>query len=184
MKNLYRSIVLTMALVAPMVSGAATFTLTNSAGADFPGTNNLGNSTNSGASTRLPSSGVFTDTWNFLVGAGGGGSTAGSVINISNAAVANIINMSAKVDGVSFTPIASSSVVNAFTYFVPTMAAGSHTFSVTGDVQPVGNGASYGGTLTIGSPPTSAVPVPAAVWLFGSALVGLMGVSGRKKTLS
>ncbi len=29
---------------------------------------------------------------------------------------------------------------------------------------------------------TSAVPVPAAVWLFGSALMGLIGVSRRKST--
>lgn len=28
---------------------------------------------------------------------------------------------------------------------------------------------------------TSAVPVPAAVWLFGSGLIGLAGVAGRKK---
>ena len=27
---------------------------------------------------------------------------------------------------------------------------------------------------------TSAVPVPAAVWLFGSGLVGLFGLAGRK----
>ena len=28
---------------------------------------------------------------------------------------------------------------------------------------------------------TSAVPVPAAVWLFGSGLIGLIGVARRKK---
>ena len=30
--------------------------------------------------------------------------------------------------------------------------------------------------------PVSQVPVPGTVWLFGSALIGLMGVSNRKKT--
>jgi hypothetical protein len=30
-------------------------------------------------------------------------------------------------------------------------------------------------------PPVSAVPVPAAVWLFGSGLIGLIGVARRKK---
>ena len=37
---------------------------------------------------------------------------------------------------------------------------------------------SFGGTLT----PVSAIPVPAAVWLFGSGLVGLAGVARRRKT--
>jgi len=35
------------------------------------------------------------------------------------------------------------------------------------------------GTLTYGD--VSAVPVPAAVWLFGSGLVGLVGIARRKK---
>jgi hypothetical protein len=41
------------------------------------------------------------------------------------------------------------------------------------------------GTLTIngngGSPPPPPVPLPAAVWLFGSGLMGLVGVSRRRK---
>ncbi len=36
------------------------------------------------------------------------------------------------------------------------------------------------GTLTYGVPAVSAVPVPAAVWLFGSGLLGLVGVARRK----
>ena len=35
----------------------------------------------------------------------------------------------------------------------------------------------YGSYLVMGSP----VPVPAAVWLFGSGLLGLIGIMGRKK---
>ena len=42
---------------------------------------------------------------------------------------------------------------------------------------------SYGAISATGSevPPPSAVPVPAAVWLFGSGLLGLVGVARRKK---
>ncbi len=64
----------------------------------------------------------------------------------------------------------------------------SSTFSLTYDAivpqaDPSGfGGAAYGINIT-GSvtPHPSAVPVPAAVWLFGSGLVGLVGVARRKK---
>jgi hypothetical protein len=36
--------------------------------------------------------------------------------------------------------------------------------------------------LTAFSPAGTVVPIPAAVWLFGSSLVGLIGISRRKKT--
>jgi hypothetical protein len=37
------------------------------------------------------------------------------------------------------------------------------------------------GTLTITGNSTAPVPLPAAVWLFGSGLMGLVGVSRRRK---
>ena len=40
----------------------------------------------------------------------------------------------------------------------------------------------YVGTIDGFTAPVSAVPVPAAVWLFGSGLVGLAGVARRRKT--
>lgn len=43
-----------------------------------------------------------------------------------------------------------------------------------------GFNASFGGTAVVSS--VSAVPVPAAVWLFGSGLLGLVGVARRKKS--
>ncbi len=36
--------------------------------------------------------------------------------------------------------------------------------------------------MVVGVSDASAVPLPAAVWLFGSALMGLVGVSRRKST--
>lgn len=41
-----------------------------------------------------------------------------------------------------------------------------------------GGGGSGGGPIFV--PPPSAVPIPAAVWLFGSGLLGLIGVSRRR----
>jgi hypothetical protein len=43
-----------------------------------------------------------------------------------------------------------------------------------------GFNASFGGTAVVSS--VSAVPIPAAVWLFGSGLLGLVGVARRKKS--
>ena len=48
--------------------------------------------------------------------------------------------------------------------------------------------ASFNGTVSAnGAIPAngtfSAIPVPAAIWLFGSGLLGLVGISGRKKTV-
>jgi len=41
---------------------------------------------------------------------------------------------------------------------------------------------SHDAQVTTGEPP-AAVPVPAAVWLFGSGLIGLVGISRRKKSV-
>lgn len=60
----------------------------------------------------------------------------------------------------------------------------------TGDAYLVGHHTVQGGDfaglpITLGfsanDPPVSAVPVPAAIWLFGSGLIGLIGLVRRKK---
>jgi hypothetical protein len=53
-------------------------------------------------------------------------------------------------------------------------------YSATGAVT-VGAGSVTGGVGCSGSTPPPAVPLPAAAWLFGSALLGLVGVARRKK---
>ncbi len=55
------------------------------------------------------------------------------------------------------------------------LGAGDYVLAFSGDIP-----ASYtGGGVITGSVSIAAVPVPAAVWLFGSALVGLFGVRRR-----
>jgi hypothetical protein len=49
------------------------------------------------------------------------------------------------------------------------------------DVVVGANSGSQFGILSIQASAVNAVPVPAAVWLFGSALMGLTGISRRKK---
>lgn len=50
----------------------------------------------------------------------------------------------------------------------------------TGDFHSQGAGIGYNG-FSFDITPVTAVPVPAAVWLFGSGLLGLVGVARRKK---
>lgn len=57
---------------------------------------------------------------------------------------------------------------------------GNECFSLSTDCQPV-TSAWFGGGSD-GERPPSNIPVPAAVWLFGSGLLGLVGVARRKKS--
>lgn len=180
MKNLYKSALLTVALAIPMVSGAATVTNEFNLGA-FPGTANFGDSTAQGGAreTKLPTVGdSFIDNWNFkVVSANSGGEAQ---LSLTNIAVGRFQNLAAEILNVA----TLAKVVPTYytTGLFASLANGDYVLRVTGTVgaEPT----SYSGTLEIDGPGATNVPVPAAVWLFGSALVGLMGVSGRKKTLS
>ena len=55
------------------------------------------------------------------------------------------------------------------------IAAGNYYALVTGN--PTG---SSGGSYTVAMAALTPVPVPASVWLFGSGLLGLVGVTRRK----
>jgi len=65
----------------------------------------------------------------------------------------------------SFTP-----KLNAYYNFDPETGYGKISAGVSGGV-----------SITYDYTPVSAVPVPAAVWLFGSGLLGLVGIARRKK---
>jgi len=62
------------------------------------------------------------------------------------------------------------------------MTGHSPAINSLGEPVPVGSMSGFPDTLTISEAGVSAVPVPAAVWLYGSALAGLIGVS-RKRDL-
>jgi len=59
------------------------------------------------------------------------------------------------------------------------LTGGAPTNPTTGSYAGVG-GNVRGFTLTVGAAEVSQVPVPAAIWLFGSGLVGLVGIQRRK----
>jgi len=183
MKNLYRSIVLGMFMATPMLSGAATFDLGH-----FPGSAAFGNADpNDGPIApfnQLPTSGNFADSWNFVVSANNGGSSNVSVTGIG---ALNVLNLDAVITGagtsISFLPLFENVTHKIIGVTFGTLLSGNYTLHVNGTANGALSNHSYSGNLTIAQPgETGAVPVPAALWLFGSALVGLMGVSGRKKT--
>ena len=56
-------------------------------------------------------------------------------------------------------------------------------FSTDDGIQAIGDKSYYFYAWAVQSGDVSAVPVPAAVWLFGSGLLGLIGVAKRKKDI-
>ncbi len=171
MKKIVRSIVLGMCVAAPMITEAATYTVTPNPIVTSASFNSQG-----------PVNGAFSDTWKFTVGSNSGGNS--SVTNASFSSNGAISNFAAVIDNaINFTlstqSLGGGNVLTLLSGSFGSLSVGAHTLVVSGNA----SNASYGGNIVIDSAP-SGVPVPAAIWLFGSALVGLMGVSGRKKTLS
>jgi len=136
-----------------------------------------------------PTKGVTTgSTAAGLLGSYGAGLKNGAindnwVFNIADAAMVNIIlnvqefinstvNLTVKLDGVLI------SFDNAGLWsFNGAETAGNHTINIFGTVK--NNGTTKSNIdINVGQ---SAVPVPGAIWLFGSALLGLVGLRTGKK---
>lgn len=124
-------------------------------------------------------SGAFTDTYNFSAPSNNGIGVSGTnvAVTFSGFAYGLIQNFAATLDGHLLNPSNSTTYNGPVTLFtqllsgsLPGSAAGSHVLTFTG----TGNG-SYGGSIAVAQ-----TPIPAAVWLFGSALMGLTGISRRK----
>jgi len=74
-----------------------------------------------------------------------------------------------------------SFILATLTFLVDALAPGSSTVVSIDTVYAVGDG--FGSALTLDGTSgavINAVPVPAAVWLFGSGLIGLIGIARRK----
>lgn len=140
-------------------------------------TKDLGMVTNNANIGRNNIAGSFEDTYHFqLAGKNGAavsltnsfiikGKNKSGFINDFKATLDNIPLVLKYTKGNNFQLLATDPFL--------VLAKGIHQLVVTGDA---GKSASYGGSLQV-----SPVPVPAAIWMFGSALMGLMGVSRRKK---
>lgn len=117
----------------------------------------------------------FTDTGAILTGTiiGGSGTFAGGVLGVTSIDV--MIN---SFDAAVFDP---DTVASGSSVFTLQLADGNNNFSGVNSVQ---GHVFDGGDLLLsadGNLALAAVPVPAAVWLLGSGLLGLVGVARRSR---
>jgi hypothetical protein len=102
-------------------------------------------------------------SWEFLLDA-----SSQILINVSSLVVTPTWLTTVELDGTALTQLGG--ITNGAWIFDGVLGAGSHTITLGG----LTNGANSGYQLNVQT------PIPAAVWLFGSALMGLTGISRRK----
>ncbi|MEJ2687097.1 MAG: VPLPA-CTERM sorting domain-containing protein, partial [Gammaproteobacteria bacterium] len=83
------------------------------------------------------------------------------------------------IDGPGVSGVGKSSGLDFGNAAIPLTITFSNGGSVTANFAPDSSLGSYGSSLSIAAPAT--VPLPGAVWLFGSGLVGLAGLARRRK---
>ena len=95
--------------------------------------------------------------------------TAGSLNTTGAANLSNIVYSGVNVDLVALASLGGGTSTASFQFTSPTTLTDLFTTSTTV------TSTSFSGSIT-------AVPVPAAIWLFGSGLLGLVGVARRKNS--
>jgi hypothetical protein len=136
----------------------------------------------------------FSDTWNFAMPVSVN-SVAISITNIAiklgGFAIGAINTLQAKLNGtdLELDKGGSGFVLLNVLSGASSVSQTSHVLQVTGIV-PKGNlSSSYGGNITatkqdLVEPELPDIPIPSIVWLFGSALLGLLGIICRKQIIN
>ena len=150
-----------------------------------------------GNSNLAPGAG-FTDQWNFQVASDaavvdtqnsvefvGIGAFASFSSGVELASVALyeggtlLSNANLSVSSTPIPPLGSTDSYNSSLTYASLLAGHSYTLEIQGAVLGTQPG-QYTGTLTTIASSNTPVPVPGAVWLFGSALAGLAEMARRK----
>lgn len=163
--SILKLIVSGVLLTASMASVASTNlgTIDPTDGASFNSANGL--------------TGAFANEYDFNLTGGNYNFLLTVTNSIANHKV-GISNFNATLDGNAFgntlynIPLSSTSKLNFLYGENVNLSSGHHELVISG----IGSKSNYGGSISI-----SSVPVPAAVWLMGSALVGLVSFGKRKK---
>ena len=177
MKKIFLSLVLSLSL-APLAANSAAIEITSVP----PGTAGVtnGSSETNASGTHVGINGNYSDKWDIIY-------PTGALINVVSSNSFSSFDVLYSLNGSAFASASAFIVSNgAGGYSIGPFGIGSFS-----PLQLIFNGTASGGSYSVNvvsgggavvTPPNpSNVPVPAAVWLFGSALMGLVGVSRRKK---
>ena len=115
---------------------------------------------------NLPTSGLFSDTWNVNVTGSGGGTTV--VVDIDAPPLSQIDNFQAVLTGPG--PIGPISVTSAQSFAAIT---GLYSIAISGSIPRGTINAQYAGNFNV-------VPLPGAALLFGTAIAGLAWMRRRR----
>lgn len=118
-----------------------------------------------GSENYLPNNYAVDASWTFSLS-----SLSRIIINVSSLKVIPTWLTTVELDGIGLAQLGGPTV--GAWLFDGVLGAGFHTIHLVGTT----NGLNSGYQLNVET------PIPAAVWLFGSALMGLMGISRRKLT--
>jgi hypothetical protein len=116
----------------------------------------------------IPKGTILNDNWKFNLADTSVASIELNVLEFIN----STFNILVTLDGNLLT------FTNGLWTFADILSAGDHTINISGKV------VRKNGNLNLSVGTIPQVPVPAALWLFGSAVLGLLGLSSRKKSTS
>ncbi|MDD5581102.1 MAG: hypothetical protein PHY16_17760 [Methylobacter sp.] len=154
--SMFKYIAFSLLLSVPMVSGATTTVLEGTLGG--PTSPTLSSFDGPGPSIVTVSPGFFADQWS---------------LNVDPGEVASISFKSFEFS--PFLTIDGFTASSGGAYSLTNLGPGLYNFLVSGTASGIG-----GGQYGVG---VSAVPLPAAVWLFGSAMLGFLSLAKRRNQI-
>jgi len=165
--SIFKYAIFSILLSVPLLSKASTITEYQSfMGASNPGQTILNDTDSTIVQTH---SGYFADLWTLSVGQNDIASIVFNNLNLSTSLLTP-----AGLNTVDFLKISPFNVTPGENFGLTDLGYGTYHFLISGTTSGLNGGLYAVGTAV------AAVPLPAAVWLFGSALLGFLSISKRR----